>query len=466
MTVGFMFTASTALAAEGRLLWQNRGQGSDFHDGQAQEVAVQGDVAVEAGEVCRELYVFPTCDWFVRAHEVKTGTTLWEDRLDVEGRYDRATRVAVDEERAFVSGWVRSLAQGYDFVVRAYDLRRGRLLWQQRIHRGSVDTAETVRVRAGRVIVGGRLRGASSDFALFAFDARTGDKLWENVTDPSGLSDQIKSLVVDDDRVFVSGQIRNFTSDTSLLVRAHDVRTGAILWEQEIVGGDNVGRHPNLLAVHGELLYSASTILDAVTGDYDFLVRAYDTETGALRWEDRMRDPTSGGEASGLSVAGNRLYVSGLDGCDSDFQCQNWVVRAYDAETGALRWENRMQEPAGGGAITQTIVAKAGRVFVGGQLLNASGSSYEWTLRAYDARTGALTWQERLPDDGAIGGAVFSLALQGNRLFAAGELGRADGGDFTVRAYDVRRRDSDSDSEKESDSNSHSSKGVGPDQKR
>src|SRR5574341_1958384 len=78
-------------AAPGDLLWENRGQQEPR--GLALAVAVQGNVVVATGDVAG--------DWFVRAHDARTGVTLWEDRVGAPQAFDRAQEVAVDAGRVF-----------------------------------------------------------------------------------------------------------------------------------------------------------------------------------------------------------------------------------------------------------------------------------------------------------------------------------------------------------------------------
>src|SRR5574341_2393476 len=120
-------------AATGDLLWENRGQPES--DGSALGIAVQGNVVVATGFVCPA-----ACAWFVRAHDAKTGVTLWEDRLGARGR---AQEVVVDAGRVFATGTLFTPEHRTDFVIRAYDLDHGELLWEQRLDRGgSLEFAE------------------------------------------------------------------------------------------------------------------------------------------------------------------------------------------------------------------------------------------------------------------------------------------------------------------------------------
>src|SRR5207249_2357044 len=121
-------------------------------------------------------------DAFVRGIDAHSGATVWEDRVDV-GYFDRFQQVAADEDRVFVGGWVRSQATSVGFLVRAYDARTGRRLWQALVDKsGRPDFSEALIVQGGRVFAGGQVRNAanSTDFYVRAMDAKTGKLLWED----------------------------------------------------------------------------------------------------------------------------------------------------------------------------------------------------------------------------------------------------------------------------------------------
>jgi outer membrane protein assembly factor BamB len=434
---------SIGTAAPGDLLWENRGQPEPR--GTALAIAVQGNVVVATGDVDPKR---GELDWFVRAHDANTGVTLWEDRVGAPG-FNRAQEVAVDAGRVFAAGWLFTPAHGFDFVVRAYDLNSGAFLWQQRVDRGGFNEfAEAVVAHDGRVFVAGRVLGAtgSSDFALFAFDAQTGEPLWESVTDPSGLRlvDIAVALRAQGDRVFVAGTIFAVDPDSgedfnlasnALLVRAHDARTGAVAWEEQVP--DAMNWYTRSLAAQGDLLFVAGSMLKS-PDNLDFMVRAYDAQTGALVWIDQV-DQQVVESATALSATGDRLFVAGWD-CDASFFNCHDLVRAYDAQTGAFLWQDRFNEPGGdvfGGIANPVLEADKGQVFLGGSVLNTEGR-YEWTIRAYDAKTGTLGWEERI-DPGGFFSSPNGFASQGDRLYAAGFIRKSDGTfDFTVRAYKTR----------------------------
>src|SRR5262249_34926411 len=123
------------------------------------------------------------------------------------------------------------------------------------------------------------------------------------------------------------------------------------------------------------------------SGEY-FLVRAYDTATGELRWEDRFR--TAGGcfcHALDLVVEKGRVFAVGVK--DARFAPPDNVslVRAYDASSGQPLWHDEFDSPALGYAASRldAVAAQDGKVFVAGSAETAAGNR-DLLLRTYDAK--------------------------------------------------------------------------------
>lgn len=359
----------------------------------------------------------------------------------------------VEGRRAFAAGWVRQPGRGFEFVVRAYDVDTGRVLWSQEIGLGPQCAAEVpnfarcvakaLSVHDGRVFVVGHLTrtAARSDFAVVAFEAATGAQLWESVTDPTGTgaNDYAWAVKAIGGRVFVVGEYGDFSG---LLLRAHDAATGEIQWEQKLPGVLNYTLKETLEADRRTVFIGGTDALNR------FFIGAYDADTGKQRWQDRVTD----GELTGLVLDdgpdddrdhGNDdervLLATGVVGCEpvTFLDCE-LAIRAYSPRTGRILWK-RADNAAGGDWFYPRIEIGLGSVFVGGRELLGDGL-YHGTIRAYQLETGRRKWAagfdegSGFPDSG-----VNDLAVFEGRLYAGGHLRREDGDfDFVVRAYQPR----------------------------
>ena len=429
---------STTLAGTpGTMVWESRE--SDGVISRGYGVGAQGNIVVAGGEICDGPSIL-SCDWYVQAHDAQTGEILWTDRFDGAGSWDRTQWLVVDGGRAFFSGWTHDFAgtSFFDFMIRAYDLKNGTLLWEQRVDRNApLEFAEIIGAHGGRVFAGGRVggdlgSGDLGDFALLTFDARTGALLWESVTDPTGFgfTDIVYAISEHGDRVFVSG---GDPGEEYVQVQAHDARTGEILWQNQIIDGFNLLYLQSLHAAHG-LVYATGDI-NVGPGDFEAFVHAYDQITGALVWSDMLETPDAFTTGQLVTAAGSSTHV-GVFECETPFvpsvsSCL-WVIRSYDARTGTLEWETQLAFADASIGFT-TVATHAGTVLFGGGLSINPLTSDLWTVVALDSSTGEVLWR-----DSSDVGAVLAIDVLGNTLFASGTLNTpdpADGFDFTVRAY-------------------------------
>jgi outer membrane protein assembly factor BamB len=311
-------------------------------------------------------------------------------------------------------------------------LRSGASLWQARLN-GEIqpvftEVAEKVAASGNRVFAVGSIFNRTTrsvDFAVFAFDAQTGELIWDTVVDPSGLGLFDIALALDSqgNRIFVTGPINDVSA---ILVRAIDAKSGRILWEDTIAGGFQFVSAKQLVA-RDDLLFVAGTVEAGI--DLDLIVRAYDQLSGAIRWT-HVEDAGGNDEVWALHVAGSRLFASGGDGCNASFLGCTFAVRQLDLLSGAVIWRDAFQDIPGGDAYSTTLTSVGGRVYAGGAAQDGKGA-YRWTLRGYDGATGTVILDERIGD-----GFLNQLSKAGNTLYAAGTLVRPDSGsDFVVRAY-------------------------------
>jgi outer membrane protein assembly factor BamB len=184
----------------------------------------------------------------------------------------------------------------------------------------------------------------------------------------------------------------------------------------------------------------------------------YDARTGFPLWGDLFdRDPAPGGfdQANRVEIQDRRFFVTGLTAapggnCTNPFtsggNC-DFTLRACDIRTGGILWQ-KMFDLAGGFDAAGPIAVKDGKVVAArrGQVNNVfptdtlAGPLIDWLVRTYDARTGALLWQDRF--DHANGhDRVVGVAIQGRRVVAVGRSASKPSGlrqdeDWLVRTYE------------------------------
>jgi hypothetical protein len=279
----------------------------------------------------------------------------------------------------------------------------------------------------GRYLVGGGWTFNHGSGA-FAIDLRRGALLWTDIQPAHGDGDMINDVALEPGtgRVLLAEQVSEATGTWDPLdwqVRALDLRTGRPLWRHTVKPHDGLDQQP-LAAVTGKgwFLVAGTERAGAERTDYDAVVRAYDTRTGALRGTTRYDSPAHGDDAwidAAASDTGGALVVGSSY---SDSFTSAAVGGAYTT-TGRARWVK--PAPATGVAFLYAG-ARAGSALVGvggsAPTTAATDNGLESTLAPYavawDARTGRLLWQhqETAYDDRALD----TVTVSGNRVYAAG----------------------------------------------
>jgi hypothetical protein len=383
-------------------------------------------------------------DWTVRAYEPRTGELVWQDHFDRAGGFDRALAATVVGNLLIVTGRTTNISGDMDWTVRAYEVRTGTLRWQSHFDRaGGFDRANSAAVARDSLVVAGDSTTAAGDFdwSVRGYHPRSGALLWENHFDRAGGNDRAYAVVEAKGIAVAAGHTTNASGNTDWTLRAHNPRTGALLWEDHFDragGGDGVWA---ATATRGLVVAAGHTVSSA--GDSDWSVRAHDARTGAVRWEDHFDRAGGDDRAQAIAASGNLVVVGGwtTSAPSSATAKRDWSIRAYEAGSGFLLWEDHLDR-AGGHDTDFGIAAGEGLVVAVGRTMDASGN-YDWTVRAYEPRTGILLWEDHFDRAGGLEEAV-AVSIAGNHVIVAGQSANAAGNqDWTVIAYDLERGNDD-----------------------
>lgn len=384
-------------SASGALLWSDQVDRIGAGDAAFWLAASGGRLAAAgftAGDATCSWIDSGNCDFYVRAYDAATGAVLWEDRADGGGGTDWAASVAAGAGRVVAAG-ERGASGGHsDLWVRAYNAATGALLWEDVVDRGGGDDgARSVAIRGSLVLVAGMAGGDAScdvnagtgdcDFNVRAYDAATGSLLWEDLADVAGAFDWALDVAVRGNLVVATGvggaaatcNVRAFTGDCDLLVRAYMAQGGGLLWEDRV----DYGGH---FDAGGAITLSGNTVAVAGSGgssDQDLLVRAYRAHTGALLWQDQVDGSGMADFGWDLAAAGSALYVAGS--LQSASTGHDPIVRAYDLNGGSLLWEH-MADVAGGLDLFFAVDADGGVVSAAGYQTN-TGGGFDILVRTY-----------------------------------------------------------------------------------
>jgi outer membrane protein assembly factor BamB len=221
------------------------------------------------------------------------------------------------------------------------------------------------------------------------------------------------------------------------LVRAYVTRNGKLEWESIGLPTTCVA-----LATGAEGKSIIVTGLGTIGSGYpdDFLVQSYAADTGEFLWRSQTFVGTGFGNAAiAVDIEKRRAFVVGwVRWVPGRFSQEAFLVRAYDTRTGVLDWEDQYPSPQLCLCHAHDVVVHNGRVIVVG----AGGT---WLIRVYDAKHGDLLWFDDFAPIGGVGPiggltrGARAVAADGERVFVVGSGINASGNaDFILRANDAK----------------------------
>ncbi len=424
------------------LLWEDRFGEPGKDEFASGDAIATGDGAVFVAGAAGD-------DFLVRAYSVEDGRLLWADVFDKAGGRDDALGVTQAGGKVFAVGGADIPATFLGIpLIRAYERETGRLLWQHEVAdvQGVFDSA----VVHGRTVIA---VGGNSAWLVQAYDAETGSVQW---ADRFGVGTSNRAIGVAEHgkRIFVVGRARPPGGTQNWFVRAYDATSGGVLWEDHSPAGisgqaQSVGVQGNRVIVAGNVITRTTTPPFLNT---DWRIRTYDAATGALLWEDVV-DKGGPGFPEGpyaVTVLGSRAFVAGSGGAGCNFfltfspDC-DFIVRAYELRSGRLLWEDQLNLGDFDQAIS--VTANDGRVFVvgqGGNNCDVQVGNCDMLIRVYKANSGQVMWEDQVDSIGTEDAAV-SVAVAGGKVLTAGYFFETVDFhlDLLVRAYDAGIGDED-----------------------
>ena len=241
--------------------------------------------------------------------------------------------------------------------------------------------------------------------------------LWQDTAVGTSSGSTAADVVTTGALVVAGGKIQ-IRDHTEALLRAYDATSGTLRWESQPHVVDATEAVSALAEADGRVFATVTAYRFPIASE-PWVVRAFDAATGTLLWEeDRAEGRTS--RATGLAAGGGRLVVAGR--LSAGEEGASPVVRAYDAATGTLLWQDVGDSDAFR-LDTSIVATRDGRVFVG------DSSPPNTRIRAYDTASGVRLWIAEFPS-----GSLLDLVTSTDRLFVSASVAKGGG---EVRAYDA-----------------------------
>jgi WD40 repeat protein len=380
---------------------------------------------------------------------------VWAARYDQVGDVDQVNAMVVSPDglRVFVTGTSIDHVSGFDVVTLAYEAATGVQLWvsrwDDRKHDFDASYAIAVSPDGSKVFVSGETGGigggtVEANYITLGIDAATGDVLWSRHQAGPGDSKDIAYAVAvstDGSKVFVTGESRGSPYRPDWLTIAYDAATGSPLWKKRL-GGQGHGGAGVALAVSsdGTKLFVAGP--NAPNTSTDYVIAAYDPDTGSRRWIGTY-DGTGNGDtptAMVVSPDGSQVFVTGSTVVVP--YSTDYLTVAWDAASGSQLWAQRYDGPTGltgyDDATAIAVSSDGSKVFVTGQSYTTNGD-WDYATLAYDAATGLPLWLRGF--DGPVGGSddtATSVAAtpDGSIVFVTGQSYAQSDYDYVTAGYE------------------------------
>jgi outer membrane protein assembly factor BamB len=304
----------------GALLWQDSFFGATIVAMDAQQVIAVGANAI-------------------RTYDARNGSLDWQEAL-ASGTLINAAEMKGNQ--LLVAGSAMDSTGAVQLLIRAYDARNGQIEWEDqslppntRLGAGFPLRQKSLSIHGSRAYVVATV-GSEPLFLpsclIRAYDRKGGDRVWESVSDERCAAN---AVAAHQKQVILAGIGGAAVDD--FLVRSYNAQTGELLWQDRTFVGTGFDNEAVAVDDEGKRAFLAGWVR-WIPGRFNqeaFLVRAYNMQTGELYWEDQY--PGSAGpclcHARDIVVEGRRVFAVGI---------VPFIVRAYDARSGTLLWQNEL----------------------------------------------------------------------------------------------------------------------------
>lgn len=179
---------------------------------------------------------------------------------------------------------------------------------------------------------------------------------------------------------------------STITVKMYDAVSGEVLSDDTFelnVKEEGYRTHPGQ-----DRIFAGGVGLDA-TDLSNFVLRVYDASTGTFQWEGRLNLSPQDGSGGGLPVSTlipRRATVTRIHAVDSPLRQPSFLVRALDSTTGGLVWEDEFStNAAGAGRIERTI----NRFTTPGGEAAPVSRTFDLTIRMFKADGHGVLWEDQ-----------------------------------------------------------------------
>lgn len=187
-------------------------------------------------------------------------------------------------------------------------------------------------------------------------------------------------------------------SVSTITVKVYDAASGAVLsdetYELNVKEGNN-GRSNPLQA----RIFAGGVGLGAADLS-NFVLRVYDAKTGKFQWEGQLNLTPSVGSGAGQTVSTvvpRQATITKIHAAEAAIQQPMFLLRALDASTGGLVWEDEFSADGIGSARAQQI----GSRLAGFDGLATEAHTFDFRIRMFGRSRQAVLWEDQVSQQDA-----------------------------------------------------------------
>ena len=181
---------------------------------------------------------------------------------------------------------------------------------------------------------------------------------------------------------------------STITVKVYDAVSGEVLSDEvyELNVKEEYSSRP---AVSQDRIFAGGVGLGAADLS-NFMLRVYDAKTGKFQWEGKLN--LTPREESGLgqmvsTVAPRRAVITKIHATETSAQQPVFSLRALDASTGGLVWEDEFSADGTGAARAQQIT----NPLIGPDESSLEAShTFDFRIRMFDRNGRAILWEDRV----------------------------------------------------------------------
>jgi hypothetical protein len=205
--------------------------------------------------------------------------------------------------------------------------------------------AGTGRSEGGAAIVAagfGYQNDAESTITVKVYNAASGEVLSEDVYELSIKEDRSVRSDVPEARIFAGGVGLGATDLSNFVLRVYDAKTGEFQWAGQLNltadGGNEMGHMISTVVPRRAVVTKIHDVTETDAPYPLFLLRAWDASTGGLIWEDEFSTDGKGAALARQIASGK----TGFDGVALGIDTIDFRILMFDHSSRAVLWEDQV----------------------------------------------------------------------------------------------------------------------------